>query len=76
MLRVAKSLSIFKRQSRPFNEALRIAGIKALHAADDITLGDDGCAERGIPIAIQNLREALREAGRFTIVGKNRGFPR
>ncbi|MGC2224977.1 MAG: hypothetical protein WA624_22750 [Methylocella sp.] len=39
-------------------EALRIAGIKALHAADDITLGDDGCAERGIQIAIQNLREA------------------
>jgi hypothetical protein len=39
-------------------EALRITGIKALHAADDITLGDDGCAECGIPIAIQNLREA------------------
>lgn len=39
-------------------EALRIAGIKALHAADDITLGDDGCAERGIRITIQNLREA------------------
>ena len=39
-------------------EALRVASIKALHAAEDITLGDDGCAECGIPIAIQNLREA------------------
>src|ERR1700716_601659 len=38
-------------------EAIRIAGIKALHAADDITLGDDGCTERGIQIAIQNLPE-------------------
>jgi hypothetical protein len=37
-------------------EALRVAAIKALHAADNITLGDDG--ERGIQIAIQNLREA------------------
>jgi hypothetical protein len=39
-------------------EALRITGFKALHAADDLTLGDGGCAECGIPIAIQNLREA------------------
>jgi len=39
-------------------EALRIASIKAWHAADDLSLGDDASAERGIRIAIQNLREA------------------
>jgi hypothetical protein len=39
-------------------EALRIAGVKALHAADDIALGDDECAERGIRIAIHYLKEA------------------
>jgi hypothetical protein len=40
------------------SEALRIASIKAWHAADDLVLGDDPCAERGIRIAIANLREA------------------
>jgi len=39
-------------------EALRIAALKAWHAADDVEIGDDDCAERGIRIAIQNLREA------------------
>ena len=39
-------------------EALRIASTKAWHAADDLALGDDDCAERGIRIAILNLREA------------------
>jgi len=39
-------------------EALRIAALKAWHAADDLELGDDTCAERSIRIAILNLREA------------------
>lgn len=39
-------------------EALRIAAFKAWHAADDLTLCDDASAERGIRIAIANLREA------------------
>jgi len=39
-------------------ECLRIASVKAWHAADDLELGDDASAERGIRIAIQNLREA------------------
>jgi len=39
-------------------EALRIASVKAWHAADDLDLGDDACARRSIRIAIQNLREA------------------
>jgi hypothetical protein len=39
-------------------ECLRIASLKSGHAADDIELGDDASAERGIRIAIQNLREA------------------
>ena len=40
------------------SEVLRIASIKAWHAADDLVLLDDACAERGIRIAILNLREA------------------
>jgi len=39
-------------------EALRIAATKAWHAADDLAIGDDASAERGIRIAILNLREA------------------
>ena len=39
-------------------EVLRIASIKAWHAADDLVLGDDASAERGIRIAVLNLREA------------------
>jgi len=39
-------------------EALRIAALKAWHAADDLAIMDDDCAERGIRIAIENLREA------------------
>jgi hypothetical protein len=39
-------------------EALRIAALKAAHAADDIEIGDDAVADRGITLAIQNLREA------------------
>jgi len=39
-------------------EALRIVAFKASHAADDIEIGDDACAERSIRIAILNLREA------------------
>jgi hypothetical protein len=39
-------------------ECLRIAALKAGHAADDVAIGDDDCAERSIRIAINNLREA------------------
>jgi len=39
-------------------EALRIAAVKSWHAADDIEMGDDASGERGIRIAILNLREA------------------
>jgi len=39
-------------------EALRISSTKAWHAADDLALGDDASAARGIRIAILNLREA------------------
>jgi hypothetical protein len=39
-------------------EALRIASIKAWHAAADLELQDDASAERSIRIAVLNLREA------------------
>jgi hypothetical protein len=39
-------------------ECLRIASLKAAHAADDIQLGDDASAERSIRIAVVNLRVA------------------
>ena len=39
-------------------EALRVASIKAAHAADDIDIRDDDCAERGIRLAISHLRAA------------------
>jgi hypothetical protein len=39
-------------------EALRVASIKAAHAADDIDIRDDDCAERGIRMAISHLRAA------------------
>lgn len=39
-------------------ESLRIAGVKALHASDDILLGDDICAEGGIQLAISHLKAA------------------
>ena len=48
-------------------EALRVASIKAAHAADDIDIRDDDCAERGIRLAISHLRAAaatFRETGR------------
>jgi hypothetical protein len=39
-------------------EALRVASIKAAHAADDIDIRDDDCAECGIRLAISHLRAA------------------
>jgi hypothetical protein len=39
-------------------EALRIVAIKAAHAADDVDLGDDIGAERGIAITISHLKAA------------------
>ena len=39
-------------------EALRVVSIKAAHAADDIDIRDDDCAERGIRLAISHLRAA------------------
>lgn len=41
-------------------EALRIAAVKAGHAADDIEIGDDIAVERGIAITIFHLKEAAR----------------
>jgi hypothetical protein len=41
-------------------EALRIAAVKAAHAADDVELGDDICAERGISIVISHLKAAAQ----------------
>jgi hypothetical protein len=38
-------------------EALRIAAVKASHAADDLAIGDDGSAERQIRVAIAHIRE-------------------
>jgi hypothetical protein len=37
-------------------EALRVASIKAAHAADDLLLGDDVGAEREIRLVISHLR--------------------
>jgi hypothetical protein len=37
-------------------EALRVASIKAVHAADDVLLGDDAGAEREIRLAVSHLR--------------------
>jgi hypothetical protein len=39
-------------------EALRVVALKASHAADDIALGDDVGAERGISIVIAHVKEA------------------
>jgi hypothetical protein len=39
-------------------ECLRIAAIKASHAADDLEIGDDTAAERELAVAVQNMREA------------------
>jgi len=55
-LHVQAEIAALQRDS--ITEALRIASTKAWHAADDLALGDDASAERGIRIAIQNLREA------------------
>jgi hypothetical protein len=37
-------------------EALRVAAVKACHAADDVSLGDDVGAEREIRLTISHLR--------------------
>jgi hypothetical protein len=42
------------------SECLRIAAIKAAHAADKISLSDDLNVERDIRIAIENIREAAK----------------
>lgn len=50
-------------------EALRIAAVKASHAADNVGMGDDAVAEHDISIAIKYLREgatAFRELERLT----------
>jgi len=39
-------------------ECLRVVALKASHAADDIELGDDLCAERGISIIIAHVKQA------------------
>jgi hypothetical protein len=39
-------------------EVLRIAAVKAAHAADDIEIGDDIAVERGISIVIAHVKEA------------------
>lgn len=51
-------------------EALRVAAVKANHASDDVLIGDDLGAERGIRILISHVKEAAaifremqREAG-------------
>jgi hypothetical protein len=41
-------------------EALRVVAIKAAHAAEDIELGDDVCAERGLGIVIAHVKEAAK----------------
>jgi type II secretory pathway component HofQ len=42
-------------------EALRIAAVKAAHAADDIEIGDDIAVERGISLTITHLKAAAAE---------------
>jgi len=42
-------------------EALRIAALKAWHAADDLAIMDDDCAERGIRIAIKICAKPRRD---------------
>lgn len=54
----SKQAAIVGLQRDFISECLRIAAIKASHAGDDILLGDDLAAKRGIRIAIDNLREA------------------
>jgi hypothetical protein len=39
-------------------ECLRIAAIKAVHAADNIEIRDDVCAERDIRFVVDHVREA------------------
>ena len=54
----SKQAAIVGLQREFISECLRVAAVKASHAGDDILLGDDLAAERGIRIAIDNLREA------------------
>jgi hypothetical protein len=53
-----KQEAIADLQRQFISECLRIAALKATHAADDIEIGDDACAGRSIRIAILNMREA------------------
>jgi hypothetical protein len=53
-----KQAAIADLQREFIAECLRIAALKATHAADDIEIGDDACAGRSIRIAILNMREA------------------
>jgi hypothetical protein len=50
--------AIARLQREFISEALRIAAIKASHAADDLDICDDSAAERSIRIAIQSLKQA------------------
>ncbi len=49
-------------------KALRVAAIKASHAADDILLGDDHGAEREIRLAISHLRSGAAAYGAIRCV--------
>ncbi len=56
--RVQEAIAALKREF--VAECLRIAAIKASHAADNVEIGDDLCAERDIRLAVENVREAAR----------------
>jgi hypothetical protein len=57
----ANSQAAFMGLRREFAcEALRIAAVKALHAADDIEIGDDYAAERELGVAVAHMRESAK----------------
>jgi hypothetical protein len=60
LLSPAAQAAIADLQCEFIAECLRIAAVKASHAADNILLADDLNAERDIRIAIENIREAAR----------------
>jgi hypothetical protein len=56
-------------------EALRVASVKAWHAADDLLIGDDFAAERELAVAVGHLREGARAFRELRAALGNGGTP-
>jgi hypothetical protein len=72
----ANSQAAFMGLRREFAcEALRIAAVKALHAADDIEIGDDYAAERELGVAVAHMREGAKAFRELQAALCDRGPP-